>query len=82
MLGIIRSETTSFPIYPSSAQTGDIRTLHEKGSGQNRCPDCETDRGGYHSFDINYSITTSYSAKGVVMGVANTRRWRYGNGKG
>ena len=38
--------------YPSSAQTGGIRTLHEKGSGQNCCPDCETDRGGYHSFDI------------------------------
>ena len=29
-----------------------------------------------------YSITTSYSEKGVVMCVANKRRWSYGNGKG
>ena len=60
--------------YHPAAQIGGIGTLHEKGSGQNCRPDCKTDRGGHYSFDINYSITTSYSAKGMVMCVANKRR--------
>ena len=39
--------------YPSAAQTGSIRTLHEKGSGQNCRPDCEADRCRHYTFDID-----------------------------
>ena len=39
--------------YHPAAQNGGIRTLREKGSGQNCCPDRKTDRCGYYTFDIN-----------------------------
>ena len=45
--------------YHPAAQTGGIRTLHEKRSQQNRRPNCETDRCGYYTFDIGADIILS-----------------------
>ena len=45
--------------YHPAAQTGGIRTLHEKRSQQNRRPNCEIDRCGYYTFDIGADIILS-----------------------